>query len=222
MKSQKQLLIISGPQGSGNHIFARLFSMHPEVVGWEELKEKYWVQHSREAFSEYWIYPQLMTPEIFNNSQYHVTSVSFPFVYDGYIYKPKILEVANLAKSWGIDVKIAVIARDETINTVQQLRIRKKKTLDSARDYLNDVLLPSEFPIHFLSLETFFCYKINYLKYLEKILDFPIGYNDPDILKFIDDSPNSKYVTPIDQHWLDDQSVEGLDFNEKYKLNKND
>jgi hypothetical protein len=219
---KKQLLIILGPQGSGNHIFARAFSMHPEVTGWEELKEKYWVKHCRESFAEYWWYPQLMTSEIFNNSQYHVASVSFPYVYDGYIIKPKILEVANLAKSWGIDVKIAVITRDETINKMQQHRIRKKITVDEAKEYIINELIPSEFPVHFLSLETFFSYKTNYLKYLEKILDFPIGHNDPNILKFIDESPNFKYITPIDRHWLDEECVEGFDFDTTYRQGKND
>jgi len=210
-QNKKQLLIIVGPQGSGNHIFARIFSMHPEVDGWEELKEKYWVKHSREKFSEYWWYPQLMKPEVFDNGQYFVTNTSYPYLYDGYIIKPKILEVANMARSWGMDVKIAVIARDETVNRLQQQRIRKKSTIDSAKDYINNTLLPSDIPVHFLSLETFFCYKVNYLRYLEKILDFPIDYDNPEILKFIEESPNEKYIAPIASHWLDSESVEGKD-----------
>lgn len=227
-QNKKQLLIIVGPQGSGNHVFARIFSMHPEVDGWSELTENYWVTHQREKFAPYWWHPQLMKPEVFDNGQYFVTDISYPYIYDGYIVNPKILEVANMAKSWGIDVQIAVIARDEKINRLQQERIRKKSTLDSAKDYINDALLTSEFPVNFLSLETFFCYKTNYLKYLEKVLNFPIDHTSPEILKFIDDqSPNEKYIVPIDTYPGDElkgiigEEIDVL-FNPISERNKND
>ena len=44
----KKLLIVTGPQGSGNHLFARLFSLHENVIGWEKLHEKYWVPSAQE------------------------------------------------------------------------------------------------------------------------------------------------------------------------------
>jgi hypothetical protein len=200
-QNKKQLLITCGPQGSGNHIFARIFSMHPDVNGWDELTENYWVGHQREKFAMYWWYPQLMKPEVFDDGQYFITNVSYPYIFDGYVIKPKILEVANIAKSWGIDVQIAVIARDEKISRLQQERLRKKHTIDSAKDYIINTLLASDFPVNFISLETFFCYKTNYLKYLEKTLNFPIDHTSPEILKFIDEqSPNEKYIIPVDTY----------------------
>jgi hypothetical protein len=163
-----------------------------------------------------------LKPEIFDNGQYFVTNVSYPYGFDGYLIKPKILEVAEIVKKLDIDVKIAIIARDDTINITQQERIRKQPTLDMARNYFRDVLMPSDIPVHFLSLETFFCYKLDYLRYLEKILDFPIGYDSPDILKFISESPNKKYITPIESYWLDEGSNELQDFDALYKQDKND
>lgn len=222
MKHSKKLLIIVGPQGSGNHIFARIFSFHPDVKGWEELKEKYWVKHNRENFSEYWWYPELMKPSIFEGSEYFLTNVSYPYNFDGYTIQPKILEVADKARIWGVDVSIAIICRDEEINRSQQFRLRKRHTLDSAREYFTNVLLPSNIPVHFLSLETFFCYKLDYLKYIKKIIDFPIDIDNPEILKYIDESPNKKYITPVDKYWLDKENVIGVDINDLSRNREDD
>ena len=55
MVEKSNLLIITGPQGSGNHLFSKLFNLHPDVYGWD--MEKYWVGHHTEPFSEYWTDP---------------------------------------------------------------------------------------------------------------------------------------------------------------------
>ena len=112
----KHLLIITGPQGSGNHLFSRLLSLHPDVSGWEELKDKYWVPSDLEPFADYWVNPEALTQDKFNGYQYHLANVSCPFMYDGVRYVPKILEVANKAQSFGINVQIAIIVRDQNIN----------------------------------------------------------------------------------------------------------
>jgi len=204
------MLILTGPQGSGNHVFARLFSMHPEVKGWEELKTTYWVKHNRDELAECWLYPQLLKKEYFDDYKYFVTDVSFPFNFDGVRYNPKIIEFATKVKGWGIDVTFGIITRDEGINRLQQDRVRSGATLEIAKNYFINNLLRNEFPIHFISLESFFSYKLEYLKYLEKLLDFPIGYNEPDILRFIEDSPNLKYIRPVDYYWLDEYNNEGV------------
>ena len=43
----KKLLIITGPQGSGNHLFSRILSTHPEVGGWKSLLEadNFWTNY---------------------------------------------------------------------------------------------------------------------------------------------------------------------------------
>ena len=30
-----KILIITGPQGSGNHLYSKIFAMHPLVNGWK-------------------------------------------------------------------------------------------------------------------------------------------------------------------------------------------
>ena len=206
----KKLLIITGPQGSGNHLFSRVFSIHPQVGGWKQLLDEYWVPSDLEPFAEYWVYPEHMTAEAFEGYDYWVANVSVPFVYDGIRQTPKILEMAEQARALGIDVTIAIIVRDQNIQAEQQLRVRKEVTLPIAQEYYYNHLLTSDFPVHFLDNEAFFLHKQHYLKWVSNLLQFPIDYNNPDILKFITEDPNRKYVKHVDTYWLDEQVWNGI------------
>ena len=208
----KKLLIITGPQGSGNHLFSRLLSLHPQVEGWAELLDKYWVPSDQEPFAEYWVYPERLTADAFHYTDakdYFFANVSCPFFYDSVRHVPKILEVAERARSFGVDVEIAIVVRDQNINKEQQLRVRKEHTTPMAQEYYYNTLLPSEFPVHFIDHEAFFLHTTHYLKWLSKILAFPIAYDDPDIMKFITNDANHKYVKHIDHHWLDEEILKG-------------
>jgi hypothetical protein len=215
----KKLLIITGPQGSGNHLFSRVFSTHPDVGGWKSLLDKYWVPSDEEPFAEYWVYPERLTAQQFEGKDYWLANVSCPFFYDGTRYVPKILEVAEQATALNIDVQIAIIVRDQNINAEQQLRVRKTVTTPMAQEYYYNHLLTSDFPVHFLDNEAFFLHKQHYLKWVGKLLRFPVDHANPDILKFISEDPNKKYVKHVDEYWLDEQvwrgiqpkSVRGLD-----------
>ena len=190
----KKLLIITGPQGSGNHFFSRVFSTHSKVGGWKSLLDRYWVPSDEEYFAKYWVHPEELMEKDFEEYNYWLANVSCPFYYDGVRYTPKILEVAEKAKSFGIDVEIAIITRDQNINSEQQLRVRKEITLPIAQEYYYTKLIPSEFKTHFLANEAFFLHRKYYLKWVSKLLDFPVDYDNPDIFKFIDEDPNKKYV----------------------------
>jgi hypothetical protein len=206
----KKLLIITGPQGSGNHLFSRVFSTHSDVGGWKSLLDKYWVPSDEEPFAEYWVYPERLTAQQFEGKDYWLANVSCPFFYDGTRYVPKILEVAERARELGLDVQIAIIARDKNINAEQQLRVRKEHTTPIAQDYYYNVLFNSDFPIHFLSNEALFLHREHYLRYIAKILEFPIDYNNPDIFKFLEENPNAKYVKHVDEYWLDQEVWLGI------------
>lgn len=210
----KKLLIITGPQGSGNHLFSRLLSNHPDVNGWEELSYKYWVPSDQEPFAEYWVDPDKLTVEHFYGKDYHLANVSCPFFYNGTRYVPKILEVAERARSFGIDVQIAIIVRDQNINKLQQLRVRKEHTTPIAQDYYYNTLLSSSFKVHFLDHEAFFLHKEHYLSWVSTILDFPVS-TGPEILKFIEEDANSKYVKYVDTYWLDEHVLAGCQPNLK-------
>ena len=206
----KKLLIITGPQGSGNHFFSRVFSTHPDVGGWKSLLDEYWVPSDLEPFAEYWVYPERLTAEHFADYDYWLANVSVPFVYDGVRQVPKILEVAERARSFGIDVQIAIIVRDQNINSEQQRRVRKEVTLPIAQEYYYNTILSSGFSVHFLDNEAFFLHREHYLKWTSKLLGFPIDWSNPDIFKFIDQDPNAKYVKYVEEYWLDQQVWYGI------------
>ena len=206
----KKLLIITGPQGSGNHLFSRVFSTHPDVGGWKSLLDKYWVPSDEEPFAEYWVYPERLAAQQFEGKDYWLANVSCPFFYDGQRYVPKILEVAEQAKVLGLDVQIAIIVRDQNIQAEQQLRVRKEVTLPIAQEYYYNHLLTGDFPVHFLDNEAFFLHKQHYLKWVSNLLQFPVDYDNPDILKFITEDPNRKYVKHVDEYWLDQEVWDGI------------
>ncbi len=206
----KKLLIITGPQGSGNHLFSRLLSLHPDVSGWEELKDKYWVPSDQEPFADYWVAPDKLHADQFAGFEYHLANVSCPFMYDGVRYVPKILEVAERASSYGIDVEIAIIVRDQNINAEQQRRVRGEVTTPVAQDYYYNTLLKSDFPVHFLDHEAFFLHKEHYLKWVGKTLNFPVELNPKKIMKFIGTDANCKYVQYVNEYWLDQEVWAGI------------
>ena len=189
----KKLLIVTGPQGSGNHLFARLFSAHPNVVGWESLHDNYWVPSDQEPFAKYWVYPEELK---FPEGDFFCANVSVPFFYDGVRQVPKIKEVAQKAMSLGVQPIIAVIVRDRNINELQQVRVGGECTIDTALEYYKDMA------VHFIDHEAFFLYKEKYIEYLGRLLEFPVIKEGID--NFISVDANHKYVFPCKKHWLDD------------------
>ena len=210
MNSNKKLLIITGPQGSGNHLFSRILSTHPAVGGWKSLLEEYWVPSDLEPFAEYWVDPEKLTREQFDGYDYWLANVSCPFFNDGVRYVPKILEVAERAKSFGIDVQIAIIVRDKNINALQQMRVRGCETTYIAQNYYYTHLLPSNFPVHFLDNEALFLHREYYLQWIGKLLGFPVDHGNPNTFRFITDDPNAKYVKYVEEYWLDEQVWRGI------------
>jgi len=194
----KKLLIVTGPQGSGNHLFARLFSMHPNVMGWESLHDNYWVPSDEEPFARYWVYPEELK---FPEGNFFCANVSVPFFYDGVRQTPKIKEVAQKAMSLGVQPIIAVIVRDRNINELQQVRVGGECTLDIATEYYKDIAC------HFIDHEAFFLYKEKYIEYLGRLLEFPVIKEGID--NFISVDANHKYVFPCKKHWLDDEIRKG-------------
>lgn len=202
----KKLLLLTGPQGSGNHIFSRIFSRHPEVKGWDAILDNYWVPTDEDFFAKFFIHPEKLDPSIFENEDLFVTDISCPFVYDGNITIPKIQDFVDKVTSFNIKVIVCIIVRDEHINTEQQKRLRGKRTLDIAIEEYSKL----NCEIHFLSLESLFLYKTNYLKWISNTLDFPIDLSNPELFKFLDRSPNEKYIKYVEEYWLDGTVKKGL------------
>ena len=201
----KRLLILAGAQGSGNHLFARLFSLHDSVKGWDELLEKYWVPSDEEPFAKAFVDPSELNAELLE--EYTVMNVSYPFIYNGEKVYPKIKEVANLATDLGVRVQIGIIVRDHNINQLQQQRVRGYVAFEEARTYFRH-LDNEEYDIHFISHESLFAYPNMYMRYLGQQLDFPVDWKNAS--SHIDVAPNSKYVKYVEEHWLDELVHAGL------------
>ena len=199
----KRLIIITGPQGSGNHLFSKVFGYHSEVQGWD-FGDKYWIPSDEEPFAECWVDPS-KTKSMLKGSAI-VANVSVPFVYDGVKQVPKIQEVVNEARDAGYDVKVCIVVREENINREQQRRVRKEVTMPTALQYYYNL----DADLHFLSHESLYLYGGAYLKWLSKVLDFPIAYDDERINKTISENQNKKYVKHVDTHWLDEQVWNGI------------
>lgn len=214
----KKLLIVTGPQGSGNHLFSRILSMHPDVSGWEEMLTQYWVPSDQEPFAEYWVNPELLTADVFDNADYHMANVSCPFFFNGTRYVPKILEVAKRAQSFGVEVAIAIVVRDQNINQLQQLRVRKQHTTPIAQEYYYNTLIPSDFPVHFLDHEAFFLHKHHYIKWIGNVIGFPVEIDSAKLMQFISEDANHKYVKYVDKHWLDEVILAGCKPNREQRL----
>lgn len=202
LQDKKRLLILTGPQGSGNHLLSRVFSWHPDVQGWDALKTKYWVPSDQEPFAEFWVYPERLIKDHFDGNRYFFANVSAPFFYDGVRQLPKIKEVAERAQSFGVEVVIGIVTRDKNINMFQQERVGGEVTFDQALEYYENNLL-DRFECHFISNETFFVWHNRYPEYLSRLLKFPVDSSKA--ISMVDKNPNRKYVKPVIDHWLDDE-----------------
>jgi hypothetical protein len=207
--SNKRLVIITGAQGSGNHLVSRLLSLHPDVQGWDKLLDEYWVPSDEEPLAKFFVEPDQLTVD--DISKFTVCNVSYPFIYDGVKTYPKIRELAEHARSLGVDVTLLIVTRDATINKLQQERVRGYVAYDEAIKYYSKLMSQDAFlfkDMHFVSHETIFAMPNDYMRYLRDLLQFPILWHCAK--DNIDVPPNSKYVVPVDSYWLDEQVWNGI------------
>jgi hypothetical protein len=197
----KTLLIITGPQGSGNHLWSKIFALHPDVYGWHALLHEYWIGHDQEPFAACWENPDRLKDFNWGECTYFVTSVSTPYMLNGERTTPNIVRFAATAMGLGIKVKIAIIGRDRNILNYQETRVRGEPTHDIALEEYERLHTWS--PV-FLSYELLHLYRDFYLKQIAQQLEFPIDYSDPQLTNILTDDTNSKYFKPVEYHPTDD------------------
>ena len=208
-----KMLILTGPQGAGNHLWSKIFSLHPEVYGWKTLLENYWEAHRfAEPFARYWRDHALLDDFNWAQSEYYFTSISCPLGIVNSdvnpIWNPNIAKFSERVMSLGIDVELAVIGRDQTILTNQQTRIRTQPTVDMLLEQLPDIINPT-----FLSYELLYLYKQDYLKSLR--FNIPVAWNDSRINNILADDANAKYIHRVDYNPLDEGNRQGITFTDK-------
>jgi hypothetical protein len=196
----KQLLIFTGPQGSGNHLWSKIFALHPEVAGWSALLDTYWIPHDREPFAACWKDPAQLQQHDWSKKDYHVTSISCPY-FDGVrLVVPDLVGFATQAVNCGLQVQIAVIGRDQNILSIQETRVRGRPTYLMAQEAYKKL---AEWNPVYLSYELLHLYQGSYLQQISNTLDFPIAYNDSRLTEILKDDTNKKYVQPVAHHWVD-------------------
>lgn len=205
-----KMLILVGPQGAGNHLWSKIFSLHPEVYGWKTLLDNYWEAHRfSEPFASHWRDPNLLKSFDWSQSKYYFTSISLPLGIIDHdvnpIWMPDPQGFAREVMSCGIYVEFAVIGRDQTILNNQQTRIRTQPTLPMFLEQLPKIWNPT-----FLSYELLYLYKQDYLKSLD--LSIPIAYNDTRINEILADDANVKYIHSIEYNPLDEGNRQGITF----------
>ena len=198
---RKTLVILTGPQGSGNHLWSKIFALHPDVHGWHALLHEYWIGHDQEPFAEYWENPDLLKDFDWRRCDYFVTSVSTPYMLNGERTVPNIVRFAATAIGLGIRVKIAIIGRDCNILNYQQTRVRGEPTVDIALAEYEK--LRTWDPV-FLSYELLHLYREDYLRQIAKQLEFPMDFEHPQLTNILVDDTNSKYFQPVAHHATDD------------------
>ena len=129
-----KMLILLGPQGAGNHLWSKIFSLHPKVYGWKTLLDNYWEAHRfSEPFAQHWRDHTLLKSFDWSQSEYYFTSISLPLGIIGSdanpVWMPDVQIFAESVLACGIDVEFAVLGRDQFILANQQTRIRTQPTL---------------------------------------------------------------------------------------------
>ena len=195
----KQLLIVTGPQGSGNHMWSKILALHPDVMGWRALLDQYWIGHDQEPFADCWRDPALLRGWDWAQADHYVTSISVPYMENGQARMPPIDQFRLEAALLGIQVKLAICGRDRNVLGMQEQRLRGSETFWQALVAYDDLV-----PDAFFSFELLQLYRQRYLRSLSRTLAFPIHADSEMIDTILETDSNAKYFQPIRHHWLDD------------------
>lgn len=195
----KTILILTGPQGSGNHLWSKIFALHPQVVGWRALLTEYWIGHDQEPFADYWQDPSQLKRYPWAQSDWFVTSISVPYMLNGVATVPDFRRFVREAQNLGHRVKFAILGRDQNIVRMQETRVRGSVTMDQAQAAYDQLAAPV-----FLSYELLHLYGSKYLQSVSQQLGFPIAVSDPRLETILANDTNSKYFSAIKHHSTDD------------------
>ena len=199
------MLILTGPQGSGNHLWSKIFSLHPDVFGWKTLLDNYWEAHRfNEPFCKYWKDPSKLKQFDWSTHDYFFTSISVPLgiASAGTKWCPNIPEFAEVLEELGIETKVVIIGRD------QQVRLREESTVRHLFDQLPKIKNPT-----YLSYELLYLYKQEYLKSLD--LGIPIAWYDNRIYDILEEDANKKYIQYVEYNPLDKCNKTAINIKER-------
>lgn len=194
------LVILTGPQGSGNHLFSKFFSSNSHVHGWDANAE-YWLPHSTETFNECWQDPNKLEHFDFSKSEFWFTSISCPFMKNGEFLLPNYSGFINKCTQLGIKVQVVVIGRDKNVLTFQEQRVRGNVTHTDFSQFIPFLL---NYTATFVSLELAYLYGYRYIKHLFDLLGYPSIYLcERTINTILETDSNTKYFSQVELQELD-------------------
>ena len=205
----KTILILTGPQGSGNHLWSKIFALHPDVAGWSALLDTYWIGHDQEPFSDCWVTPERLQDRDWSQSNWYVTSISVPYMLNGVPTLPDLHGFVSQCQTLGMRVKFAVLGRDRNIVRLQQTRVRGLSTVGAALAEYAGLISPAEqirpfaAPV-FLSYELLHLYQDKYLEMIAQQLNFPMATDDVRLSEILSEDTNSKYISQVEHQATDD------------------
>jgi hypothetical protein len=204
-KEKNKIILLFGPQGSGNHLFSKIFALHPDVHGWEELldtsdPDNYFVPHYKEPNNKYWNDIDSITLDIMGGKNYAVISASVPFWNKDELQIPPFTKFITKLQSLDIEVQPVIIGRDKTILTKQQSRIRGGPTWGCMTQYIRWL----DVTPFYVSTELVYLYKKIYLRDIGKWLQFPIAYQDSRLEEILAEDSNEKYIKSAENPQVDD------------------
>ena len=196
------ILVITGPQGTGNHVFSKVLSMHKDVYGWDQLLREYWVNHDAAPFKDIWREPEKIDSYFWKEPNY-VLSVSGPYIenIDGvrHTIYPNYKEVLERLSKKG-NLMVGIIGRDQNITAQNQVR---KRGVESFHNFLNKIEDLVEYKHTFLSVELLYMFRHQYVKSLNSVLNIPVDYANEKLHYILNKDPNAKYVHYVEHSWLD-------------------
>ena len=196
------ILVITGPQGTGNHVFSKVLSMHKDVYGWDQLLREYWVNHDAAPFKDIWREPEKIDSYFWKEPNY-VLSVSGPYIenIDGvrHTIYPNYKEVLERLSKKG-NLMVGIIGRDQNITSQNQVR---KRGVESFHNFLNKIEDLVEYKHTFLSVELLYMFRHQYVKSLNSVLNIPVDYANEKLHYILNKDPNAKYVHYVEHSWLD-------------------
>jgi hypothetical protein len=180
-----KVILLTGPQGSGNHLWSKVFTT------WAD--KEYWVGHKDEPHSNLWEDMDSWRTHKFSGDT--VISISVPYAVRGNTKFPDITGWKEIMVNRDIDHKICVTTRDGYINFLQNERVRPENNYKEAVEYIKGLEVDC-----YLSTETLLQYQWKYIEQISKQLDFPVPYKTIDFTQ----SFNEKYVHYVETFHLDD------------------
>ena len=181
-----KVILLTGPQGSGNHLWSKVFTT------WAD--KEYWVGHKDEPHSNLWEDMDSWRTHKFSGDT--VISISVPYAVGGNTTFPDIKLWKEIMIERGIDHKICAITRDGYINFLQNDRVRPENNYKESVEYIKTLDIDC-----FLSTETLLLYQWKYVEQVCRQLEFTIDKKDVDFSQ----SFNEKYIKYVKEFALDDQ-----------------